>query len=145
MSPLLRRIAIHGGLTAIVLGVVGLMLAEMASIWTAAALATGPRGATIDQSSMNVLRWRVPLTMAAMGFVFVALGEVLLAAFGKGRKVVLLPAPPPPDSTERLLEELLAQAEAKASHRTEVPVPNSPSPLPAQTHAPAGLTSAHQS
>jgi hypothetical protein len=120
MKPVLRRIAIHGGLTAVVLGVVGLMLAELASIWLAAS--PGTRAATgdaVERPEENAeitatLRERVPLVMAVAGFAFVAIGELLLH-FWRSRKPVppQTPATPPPDPAEKLLEEILAKVESQ--------------------------------
>jgi len=114
MRPVLRRIAIHGGLTAIVLGIAGLMFAELASIWMAVSLATKTNNsAQTAPPDPAVLRSRLPLTMAAFGFAFVAVGELLLHLLRRNRTVRIVPSPPIPDSTEKLLEELLSQAEAK--------------------------------
>jgi len=82
MKPVLRRIALHGGLTALLMGVVGFMLAELASIWLASS--PGQRVATggmveapdADGTMAAELRQRVPLVMAAWGFGLVAVGEL---------------------------------------------------------------------
>ena len=116
MNPVLRRILLHGGLTAGLLGVVGLLFAEMAGMWVGAREATAPASADLNPPVGPAIRYRVPLMMAFWGFVFVAAGELVLSRFRK-------PAPakpaPPPDDTEKLLNELLAQAEAMAALETE--------------------------
>jgi hypothetical protein len=118
MRDVYRRIALHGALTAIVLGILGFMLAELASIWLAGSpgtrSATGaPVEGTDTQGAVGAnLRARVPLLMAAWGFGFVAVGELLLHWWRSRRKPVAA-KPPEPDPAEKLLEELLAQAEAQ--------------------------------
>ncbi len=113
MGRPLLRIAIHGCITALVLGTIGLVFAEFASMW----LSTNPvPGATadLDRGSIDRVRTRVPMMMAFWGFVVVALGEALTQAMRrKGADV--RPPTAQPDETEKLLEELLAQAEAKAA------------------------------
>jgi hypothetical protein len=118
MRPLLRRIAIHGALTAALLGVVGVVFAEVASIWLASSgtpRASGGPTVLPDNSNDAVvasLRSRVPLFMAVWGFGFVAVGELALHLW-RSRKPAAPPCPPQPDEAEKLLEELLAQAEAR--------------------------------
>lgn len=111
MSPLAKRILIQGTLTAGILALVGLALAELATMW-AAGNAGRPNAADLNPPPPDALRYRVPLTLAAAGFVFVAVGE-WFAARARARKVAANPAPPQPDDAEKLLNELLAQAEAK--------------------------------
>jgi hypothetical protein len=112
MRPILRRIAIHGGITAIILGIIGLMMAELASIWIVVAV-PGKAAAKGNPVDLSVLRQRLPLFMGVAGFAFVAVGELLLHRIRKNR---LPPAPQTPaqaDQTEKLLQELLAKEEAK--------------------------------
>lgn len=117
MRELFYRIAIHGGLTAFVLGIVGIMFAELASIWLAGSPGirtnTGEpiAGTDADGSVAEVLRARVPLLMAAWGFAFVAIGELVVHLWRR-RSRSANPAPPP-DEAERLLEEILSQVESK--------------------------------
>ena len=106
MHPVLRRILLHGGLTAVVLALVGMVFAEMAGIWLAGNAARS--GAAADPVP-DSLRTRVPLMMAAWGFVFVLMCELVVWRV-RGTKPP--PAPEPPDDAEALLNELLAQAEA---------------------------------
>ncbi|MBA4068213.1 MAG: hypothetical protein C0501_31830 [Isosphaera sp.] len=122
MRPVLRRVAVHGALTALVLGVVGLMLAELASIWlsghSGTRAATGaPVAADAGGDVAAQVRARVPLLMAVWGFGFVAVGETFLH-LRRGRRPAAPPAPPP-DPAEKLLEEILAQVEAKAAPEPE--------------------------
>lgn len=117
MRPLLRRIAIHGALTAALLGVLGLVFAEVASVWLGSSGPPRPGGgpsppaSASDGAVISSVRSRVPLFMAAWGFGFVAAGEVLLHLW-RSRKPAPPPSPPQPDEVEKLLDELLAQAEA---------------------------------
>ena len=123
MKQVLRRIAIHGAFTAVLLAVIGFMLAYMASILLASS--PGPRAvpgaateATDSLNSNNTiasdLRKRVPLTMAIMGFAFVAIAELALH-FWKSRKPATQPVPAAPqsDPAEKLLEEILTKVEAE--------------------------------
>lgn len=113
MQPVLRRIAIHGGLTALALALIGLMFANMASMWMAASQSSR---ATVryGQDDAAKLSRRVPVMMALWGFGFVAIGELVLYRFRRNRKPTPPVPAPSPDPAEMLLEELLAQAEASA-------------------------------
>jgi hypothetical protein len=104
----------------LLLGVVGFVFAELASIWLAGSpgtrIATGEpvTPADADGELSSSLRTRVPLLMAVWGFVFVAAGELLLYACRGNPRPPVQP-PPPPDDAEKLLEELLRQADATAA------------------------------
>ena len=119
MQRVWKRIALHGLLTAFILGVLGVVFAELASIWMASAAParTAPVGgrAAGAEGLPAAVRTRVPLTMAAFGFAFVAVGELLLYAV-RGDKPVpvkkVVADGASPDTAERLLEELLQQADA---------------------------------
>ena len=117
MHAVLRRIAIQGGLTALVLGVVGLVFAELAANWMSAAPGPNPDGG-VEVNDPNgelaaTLRTRVPLVMAGAGFAFVALTELFLH-LRRSRNATPTPAAaqPQPDDGEKLLLQLLAQSEA---------------------------------
>ena len=62
MHPVLRRILLHGGLTAIVLALIGAMFAELANIWL---VGNAPRGAAVNANEQvgSALRARVPLIL----------------------------------------------------------------------------------
>ncbi|HJZ54929.1 MAG TPA: hypothetical protein VKE74_08210, partial [Gemmataceae bacterium] len=87
MRPVLKRIAVNGLITALVLGALGFLFSEMAGIWmagntpiraepventtaTTAAANTAPVGDTLHS--------RVPLMMAVWGFAFIAVSELVL-------------------------------------------------------------------
>jgi hypothetical protein len=114
MHPVLKRILLHGGGTAIALAAVGFLFAEMAGMLAGGA--SKPASAELNPPVSDSLRYRVPLMMAFWGFVFVAVSELVLSRFRR-------PAPPkaemPPDEAETLLNELLAQAEAKMALEAE--------------------------
>jgi hypothetical protein len=112
MNPVVKRILVHGGFTAGVLALVGLLFAELAGIWTAGN-AGKPTSADLNPPLADSLRYRVPLTMAAGGFLFVAVCELVAWRVRGSKKPVAKTAEPPPDDAETLLNELLAQAEAK--------------------------------
>ena len=113
MHPVLRRILLHGGLTAFLLAVVGAMLAELASVWL---IGNAPRGANPnagnDAQIGAELRTRVPLMLAGWGFLFVLIGELVIWRV-RGHRPPPKPPENPQDDAEKLLNELLAQAEAK--------------------------------
>ena len=116
MNPVLRRILLHGGLTAGLLAAVGLLFAEMAGMWAGTGATAPPASADLNPPVGPAIRYRVPLMMAFWGFVFVAAGELVLSRF---RKPAPVKPPAPPDDTEKLLNELLAQAEAKTAQEAE--------------------------
>jgi hypothetical protein len=126
MKQVLRRIAIQGAVTALILGIVGFMLAELASIWLAGSPGTRTAtGEAMDSTDVNGaissnLRQRLPLTMAILGFAFVAIGELVLHLW-RSRKPVPPPEPtaPQPDPAEKLLEEILAKVEAENRQKAE--------------------------
>ncbi len=142
MRPVLRRIAIHGGMTAIVLGIIGMMLAELATMWISATFAqrSQVKGTGPDTTAM---RWKLPLFMAGFGFAIVAVGEVGLHFWRKSRVPASVPIPLSSDTTSKLLEELLAQAESKTSNPQGSVAPtvpaseNTPAPTP-PSHPPGG-------
>jgi hypothetical protein len=131
MSPLLKRILVNGTLTAATLAIVGVGYAELAGLFLAA---KAPTRASVEapladdtDALTDSLHTRVPATMALWGFLFIAVGEVVLDRFRKKK-----PAPadePKPDDALLLLEEILAKVEAE---RATVAANPSPSPAPAE-------------
>lgn len=111
MHPLLYRIVFHGAITAIILALVGLILAEMAEFWTAN-MPVRPGSADLNFSVAQELRATMPLRLAAFGFAFIVAAEISLYALGR-HKPVAVHTSPSPDDAEKLLNELLAQAEAR--------------------------------
>jgi hypothetical protein len=123
MRQVLRRIAIHGALAAIVLGIIGLMLSELATMWMAATLAgKSPANAKVPDTS--AMRMRLPLLMAVSGFTFVAVGEVAMYYWRRNRPST--GSPQPSDDTAKLLEDLLAKEEAKTTNSQEGVVQSAP-------------------
>lgn len=108
MSPLLKRILLHGGITAIVLAGVGLLFSRMAGMWMAGPGGTGPQPVAEEE-----LRYSVPLTMAFWGFVFVVVCEVIISRVRPTPSAEAKTAEKQPDDAEKLLNELLAQAESR--------------------------------
>jgi hypothetical protein len=111
MSPLYRRIAIHGALTAIILAILGFMFVELAGMWLQSnAPVRGGDGEMFvdDKPVVETMRARVPFLMALWGFVFVVIGEIVMHI----RRGEPKPVPVVQDEGEKLLEELLQQAEA---------------------------------
>ena len=121
MLPLLKRILVHGTLTAGLLAVVGFGYAELAGLWLVAKAPTrGTFDSTVASSPAEdplaaELKYRIPATMALCGFLFVAGGEVAVHLWRRRRP----PAKPPEprvDPAEALLEQILAEVErAKAT------------------------------
>jgi len=115
MNPLAKRILIHGLLTAGILALVGMMFAEIAGMWmTANTGGVRPGSEDLNPPVEEKLRYRIPLTMAIGGFLFIAVAEIIAERIRR-RRPPAQPTQPQPDETERLLNELLAQAEAKAA------------------------------
>jgi hypothetical protein len=113
MHPVLKRVLLNGGATAVVLAAIGLVFAEMASMWAGAPGPPGqPARDDLNPPVGPAIRYRVPLMMAFWGFMFVAVSEVVLYRL---RRRVPSPKPvaPPVDEAEKLLNELLEQAESK--------------------------------
>jgi hypothetical protein len=129
MNPVVKRIAVHATLTATILCVMGVFLANLADEWMSSTSATRPGSAAVNQPMDPALRYRIPLTMAAWGIVFVTGYELIRSRFRR-RTMVLAPAPAVEDSTEKLLNELLAQADAKrATEEAETAVLTPPDPV----------------
>ena len=140
MHELLRRMAIHGGCTAIILAVIGVVLAEMAA--TSVLTPVGTRLPAKDAAEASAaaeglaaqMRRNIPIAMAAMGFVFVAAFEGLRHLIRR-KQPKAPPAPPVPDETELLLEQLLNEAEAKSA----IAPPTGAAAEPAGTSGPAAM------
>jgi hypothetical protein len=122
MRELLRRIAISGGLTALILGALGFALAEMAASTVETPLGTrapanGPRPDVEQAHAVGAkMRSQIPLSMAIWGFVFVAVVETVRHLVRSWRAApAVAPTPVVPDDTEKLLEELLSLAEARTA------------------------------
>jgi hypothetical protein len=122
MRDLFRRIAVHAGLTALFLGIVGLGLAQVAATTMLAPpggrtppAQTGAGAADMGTTAAD-LRTTIPLSMAIWGFVIVTLYEVIKHLLRGGRATApAAPSPPQPDETEKLLEQLLSEAESKSA------------------------------
>jgi hypothetical protein len=119
MRPLFRRIALNGLVTAVILAGMGFAYAEIASMWLASAPVSRAEGSLASAPSNDAealrdsLRVRVPLAMAACGLIFITVAEVVLYWWrGNPIAVAKKPITPQVDPAEKLLEELLAQAEA---------------------------------
>lgn len=126
MNRVFKRIAVNGFITAVVLGVIGFMYAELAGLWLTGAATRTPQAS--DADLQGTIRSRVPVVMAVWGFVFIAVAEMGLYLWRGGSKAADAARPaPPPDEAEALLEELLKQAEAKAAReRAATGTPNEP-------------------
>lgn len=123
------RILKSAGPAAVVLTIVGYLIAEMASSWSAA---NAPVNSTDAASLKGMLRGRVPFVMAAWGFGLVALYEVLRWVWMPRAKPKPVEAGP---SVEDQLQQLLREAEAR--NPTVTPPPTGcPSPVGADNTAP---------
>lgn len=132
MNPLLKRILVNGSITAVMLAVIGVGYAELAGQILAA---EAPMRATVEvphagesDAMTESLQSQVPLMMAAWGFLFVAVGEVVMNHFSK-KKLPALTVAPQPDPAMILLEEIMAKVE---SERATVAADSSPSATPAE-------------
>lgn len=119
MKPVLQRIAINGVLAALFLAMIGFFLGQVGTMFVVRSeVPTGANGPNPDEELLNALQYRVPLMLAFWGFVFVAVGEVLLHLW-RSRKPAPAPAPAQQHPTEQLLQELLAKAEAEEKARAD--------------------------
>lgn len=109
-----KTILVHGGLAAGVLAVVGTFLAQLAGMWVASQ--SSARGPVDTGALVNEIAWRLPFSMAAIGFAFVAIGEGL-------RSLWKSPIPPKtePTSTEAELQRLLGEQETLRETRVDDP------------------------
>lgn len=126
MHPVLRRVLLHGGLTAGVLALIGAAFAELASVWLAGNAPRNP-DPVADAQVTAALRARVPLTLAAWGFLFVLVAELVVWRV-RGSRPAAKPPDSTPDETEKLLNELLAQAESKLAAPGGAPHGEGPPP-----------------
>jgi hypothetical protein len=80
-----KTILVHGLLTAGVLAVVGYMFAQIAGMWVTSQTPVRSGGENVAAGSAisTALESRLPFTMAAMGFVLVAMGEGLRSLWRK--------------------------------------------------------------
>lgn len=104
-----QRIVAHGLMAAAALAVIGVMYAQLAGMWVgahAAARTSPPDGDAVTAA----LTWRLPLLMAAAGFLFVLAGEGLLALW-RPPAPPHAPKPTPDQEAEALLQKLLKEAE----------------------------------
>ena len=130
MRDTLLRILKNGVPTAVILAGLGWLMAEAAGMWVAGQAVTrsDPVGGGEDVADM--FRSRLPLSMAAWGFGIVAAFEVTLGLWRGGKKPADPPAAvPPEDEVEKLLNDLLRQAEAAEAARVANPAP-APVPVP---------------
>ena len=136
---LLLRILKNGLLTAVVLAVLGYVLAEGAGVWVSSQPTLRPQaddgltaapGPAPPEELARQLKTRLPFSLAGWGVLLVVLFEVVAHLWRGGK------APPPPtpkvavaDETEKLLNDLLAKAETaeadqKAASRSPAPADN---------------------
>ncbi len=131
MHPVVKRILLHGVLTAALLALIGAGFAQLASIWMAG---HEPRpGAEVAEAANEPvserLTYRVPAMMAVWGFLFVLVGEVVMWRIrGKRQALQATKDANPQDDAEKLLNDLLAQAEAKMAAEAEENKPKDPQP-----------------
>jgi hypothetical protein len=140
MHPILVRILKQGIPVALILAVVGFVLAEAAGMWFAMQSAGDSTvrvtvGDTPIDPSANggkdltrALRTRMPLTLAAWGFGIVAVIELLLGLW-RGRKPATPATPPAEVDVEKLLQQV-GEAEAQRANLSDTPPPGSPCPTP---------------
>jgi hypothetical protein len=134
MQGVLKRIALHGLLTAAILAVMGILFTQLATMWlsVSAAPRMTPVEAPVPADPLGqALRYRVPLTMAGFGFAFVAISELLVFALrGEKKPVAATPFVAGDDGAEKLLEELMSQADIALAERNEKPGPPHPNDTP---------------
>lgn len=148
MRLTLLRILKHGLPTAVLLALLGFLMAELATTWVASQPAPGglqPRASVDspanesttsvrpDQEALEALRYRLPLQMAAWGFGLVVLCELVLAFWRETKPPLAGPGlrPPTDAEVEELLNQLLQQAEeAEAARKAAAAAKPDDTPLP---------------
>jgi hypothetical protein len=146
MHPVLARILKKGLVAAIVLGLVGVLIAEAAGAFFAAQSADAQFRVTVVSAAdpaaegedlVPVLRRRLPLVLAAWGFGTVVALELVLALCGGRRPTASTRHPglaaPSDEEVEKLLNQLLQQADAAQAARAQpadTPPPAGPCPDP---------------
>jgi hypothetical protein len=135
MNHLARRIARNGLIAAVVLAIIGLGFAEVASLWMSS---QSGRGAIGEATTAQALRYRLPLGMAGWGFVFVVITEVGLHLWRGRRPKPELEDEPASAASQIpaavLIEQILREAEVERLSAPSAPSPSSPasenSPVP---------------
>jgi hypothetical protein len=124
MRPLLLRVLKRGLPAAAILAVFGYLMAELTRMWVSS------QSAVIDPDVTQPLRYRMPLAMAAWGFLLVAFFEGVAALLRGGKPAMparRVPPVPTEDEVEQLLNQLLQQADAAEAARAGK---SNPSPCP---------------
>jgi hypothetical protein len=147
MHPILVRILKQGIPVALILAAVGFLMAEAAGIFFAmqsggdssvrVTVGDAPESANAGEDLTRTLQRRLPFTLAAWGFGLVVALELVLGLW-RGRKPTAppgrAPAVPTEDETEKLLNQLLQQADAaeadRAKSATDTPPPGTSCPTP---------------
>lgn len=134
MRTTLLRIAKHGGLVAAGLWIFGVLFGQLAGLWvdSQAPARNGPilTGEPVEPNAKSEgelfaesVRWRVPFAMAGWGFLLVA-GFELLASLWRRPEVPLIPVDPDQaNAEEELMQQLLREAEFKATNLSNTPAP----------------------
>jgi hypothetical protein len=118
MSAERKRTLTHAVLAAAALAVVGTMLAELAGMWALGQTVPrdGPPPTTPPPDYTGSLRWRLPLAMAAAGFVLVLAGEWLTSRWWKPKAAAAEPEKRDFDrEAEAKIQAMLKEAEAKVA------------------------------
>jgi hypothetical protein len=151
MHPILVRVLKSGIPVAVILAVFGYLMAEAAGMWlggqgdSAVRVTVGPTAdGSPDAGGEDVtraLRRRLPFTLAAWGFALAAMFE-LVAGLVRRNRAPAAPKPVPPEAeAEKLLNQLLQQADAAEAARKAAtsPAASCPAPSPADNiTSPAG-------
>ena len=134
MRTTLIRIAKHGGLVAAGLWIFGILFGQLAGLWvdSQAPVRNGPilSGEHVEPNAQSEgelfaesVRWRVPFAMAGWGFLLVA-GFELLIGIWRRPEVPLTPVDPnQANAEEELMQQLLREAEFKATNLSNTPAP----------------------
>ena len=148
MRAVLKRIVVSSVFTALILAMIGVGLTQMAGMWLATqSVERTAGGAPVPVLETDLtegtLRYRIPLTMAGWGVLFVVVSELGVYYWRKRRPLDGTPEAKglEPDTAEILLNELLRQIESKeASAHIEpgkIPAVSPPSPsLPFSDNSP---------
>jgi hypothetical protein len=115
MNSLLKRILVNGGLVVFGLGLFGVLFGQIAASWVASQAPIRAQLESTDGSPKissdhlaEQFKWRVPVTMACMGFGLVVVFEFLGTIWQKPKVATVKDSLP---SDEEIIQRLLKEAE----------------------------------
>ena len=132
MRTTLIRILKNGTFVAGALLIIGAMVGQIAGMWVASQ--TPARVGLVQESGNSErvsngdslatsLHWKMPLAMAGWGFALVAGFELVTSMWRQPKTVTASIAKPKADDAEKMVQQFLKDAEAKATNLADTPAP----------------------